>query len=64
MTMKKCEGAHWCVAQVPEGTYACPIHAKAPELNSWESPENWAKRIRRQRSAQLAAKKREAKKAQ
>jgi hypothetical protein len=52
------------VAQVPEGTYACPIHAKAPELNSWESPENWAKRIRRQRSAQLAAKKREAKKAQ
>jgi hypothetical protein len=62
MAMKKCEGAHWCVALVPEGTFACPIHTKAPALNSWERPENWAKRVRRAKAAKTAAATRAAKK--
>jgi hypothetical protein len=61
MAMKKCEGANWCVAEVPEGTHACPVHTKNPALNSWENAEAWGKRVRRQRAAQLAAVARKAK---
>ena len=61
MRMKKCEGASWCTAVVPEGTFACPVHTKFPAINSWEKPDAWGIRLRRSRAAKVAAAKRQAK---